>query len=269
MGVPHRPYDLRRVPSDLTVSVQNTDTNSTSSSVYGPGQPIGALFSAGGKRLEVLVSRAAERLGYGPNAAVQRLLGAVRAAHARACRPASRNARVSAAGAGPPTLDTAALVDEIADLASTLCPACHRPFLAGVPLPPDVVDGLQKLLSFMRKTNASACYLAARYLQVLAMADEGLRLLLLRSAAVPILEEAVAHARIVGWGDPVWSYVEAPATDALRAMRAPSSWASLFDLMADGEGITERRYVQLTADIAALVDHAGCAAPPASPCEQF
>jgi hypothetical protein len=271
MGVPHRALDLRRVPSDLTISLHNTDTNSTSLSVGGPGQAISALFGAGGRHLESLVSRAAERLGYGPNAAVQRLVAALHASHVRACReerthtaPGSPLRRGKMAPR-PTTFDTAALVDELVALASSVCPSCRRPSLLDAELPPEAVHALQKLLVCMRKRNPSARHLATYYLHALAATDEKLRQCMLRSGAVSILEDTVLHSRLHGWADIAWAQIEYPARTALAAMLVPVAWTSLFDVFSSREHTSSNSHERLAAEMTALLAHDRCVrvvAPP-------
>jgi hypothetical protein len=69
-----------RPASHYTVSIIS-DTNSTVSNMAGAGRTIGQLMSRSGRVLESTLSRGAERLGFGPAAAVRRLLVLILAVH--------------------------------------------------------------------------------------------------------------------------------------------------------------------------------------------
>jgi hypothetical protein len=62
-----------------------SDSNATMSNLAGPGRVLGLLFSAAGRRLEVVVDRTAARLGLGFEGIARRLFMQLRAPHAR-CR---------------------------------------------------------------------------------------------------------------------------------------------------------------------------------------
>jgi hypothetical protein len=59
------------------------DSNETMSNLPGPGLVLGQLFSAAGRRLDVVVDRAASRLGLGFEGLARRLLMKLRSPHSR------------------------------------------------------------------------------------------------------------------------------------------------------------------------------------------
>jgi hypothetical protein len=61
------------------------DSNETMSNLPGPGLVMGQLFSAAGRRLDVVVDRAASRLGLSFEGIARRLLMKLRSPHSR-CR---------------------------------------------------------------------------------------------------------------------------------------------------------------------------------------
>lgn len=75
---------LRRLPSHLTLSLAS-GTDSTTSGIPGPGRALGALLSAYGKRVESILSRTAQYMGFGPHAIVQRILAVLHKYHAQRC----------------------------------------------------------------------------------------------------------------------------------------------------------------------------------------
>lgn len=68
------------VPAGYSISLLS-GTNSTVSSILGPGRTVGRLLSRAGSRLEPILSRAAERLGRGPKPAVRRLMAVFLSLH--------------------------------------------------------------------------------------------------------------------------------------------------------------------------------------------
>jgi hypothetical protein len=74
---------LRRIHSNLTIGSLLTATDSTESDIRGPGRLVGRALLASGKRIEPALSRAAEFLGYGPNAIVRKLVMLIKEGHCR------------------------------------------------------------------------------------------------------------------------------------------------------------------------------------------
>lgn len=72
---------LRRIPSNLIAVSLLTRTNTTLSDIPGPGRTLGRILYAGGRRLEPILSRAANAIGYGPSAVVRKILALVERAH--------------------------------------------------------------------------------------------------------------------------------------------------------------------------------------------
>jgi hypothetical protein len=62
-----------------------SDSNETASNIAGPGLLLGQLFSAAGRRLDVVVDRAASRVGLSFEGIARRLLMKIRSPHSR-CR---------------------------------------------------------------------------------------------------------------------------------------------------------------------------------------
>lgn len=64
---------VKRPPSLYTVSLASR-TNSTMSNIPGVGRVLGNIMKSAGNRIEPVMSRAAEGLGFGPNAVAQRII---------------------------------------------------------------------------------------------------------------------------------------------------------------------------------------------------
>jgi hypothetical protein len=72
--LPHATHHRLLVPPSGYAASVLTGTNSTCSNLTGAGRTLGKLLSRTGRALELTLNRGAERLGFGPAAAVRRLL---------------------------------------------------------------------------------------------------------------------------------------------------------------------------------------------------
>jgi hypothetical protein len=237
---------LSQLPSNVSFSIV-TDTNSTTSSIYGPGRTIGAILSASGRRLEGLFNRTAERLGYGPNAVMQRILTSLRTSHERIC---SRKLHPGSPPSHTP-LPFAALIDEAAHLASALCLNCRRPFMMDIRPPQDVSGLAQKMLGHMSQSILANQFLAVHYLHALAMIDDSIRLVLLQEGAKGILTTALSHASTAAWTEEEWSSVEMPIRSTLQVLSTSLTWFSAFRPWL-GQGTS----IKLCSEIITLVNYA-------------
>lgn len=135
--------ELRRRPSNLTASFI-TGTDSTTSNIYGPGRVVGKLLSSSGRRLENLLGRTAQRLGYGPPALVYRLLTRLREQHGRFNHYGRVGAKPPPVASAPP--ETGVILEDIICLANEICPTCGVPTMRNVVLGPECRDILGRLL---------------------------------------------------------------------------------------------------------------------------
>lgn len=78
----HSPEWLERPPSGYEFSLMSR-TDSTLSNIPGVGRVLGNLMRGAGQRIEPVISRAAEGLGLGPNAAAQRIVDVILSHHSR------------------------------------------------------------------------------------------------------------------------------------------------------------------------------------------
>lgn len=119
----HADLRLRKIPTELTVSIL-TDTNSTISELPGPRRLLGSILSSVGKRLEHVLTRAALRLGFGPDAIASRMVTLIWERHRRehpactyALTPNYKKALEEAGNPGSP-------IDFLLSHACLLCPGC-------------------------------------------------------------------------------------------------------------------------------------------------
>jgi hypothetical protein len=117
-GAPGSSLYLRRQFGSFIVNVRGSwasDSNATGSGIAGPGLPLGQLFSAAGRRLEVVIDRTAARAGWGFEGIARRLLMKMCAPHAR-CR------------AGPDFAKTS-IVNLAIELGSGHCHTCGERYI--------------------------------------------------------------------------------------------------------------------------------------------
>jgi hypothetical protein len=242
---------LRVLSSNVSFSIM-TDTNSTTSSIFGPGRSVGALLSASGRRFEGMVNRTAERLGYGPNAIMTRLLNCLRQSHERlrTCKGSPRNSRSSPRT----TLSFTDLVDNAMLLGSSACPKCRRPFFMGFVRTSEIEELVQKLLSLISQGVASTKYLAVYYLNVTAMLDDTLRTLVLKLGGTDILRSLQSHVLTAAWVEPEWTALEEPLRQVLHSLDSPIHWFSMFHQQI-GESDDMALYSQICEEVSALVGH--------------
>lgn len=139
---------LRRIQrSSMSVSLL-TGTNSTVSGIRGPGRLVGRVLSAGGRRIEPVLSRAAEMLGYGPNVVARRLVALIRAQHS--CGRRRLGDQVDepltelAADEGPPATPMQSLIN----IACHPCQECRGPILDVFAVNQEATGLLSKLLEY-------------------------------------------------------------------------------------------------------------------------
>jgi hypothetical protein len=92
-----------------------SDSNATMSNLAGPGRALGLMFSAAGRRLEVVVDRTAARLGFGFEGIARRLFMKLRAPHVRC--------------GGWPDFARVPVVELAIELGSGSCAGCNQRFM--------------------------------------------------------------------------------------------------------------------------------------------
>lgn len=136
---------LRRVPSRYTASLLSR-TDSTVSGISGAGRTVGDLLYSAGRRIEPVLSRAAERLGFGPTPLVRRLLTMIVNRHNKDCELHLDQGTISA--------------ETILFLAHSPCPDCSEPIdfgLDGLKNAVTVVESVfAKLLEYLQSVAKSS-----------------------------------------------------------------------------------------------------------------
>lgn len=138
---------LGRRPSSAFSLVSST--NATESDIPGAGRTLGKFLSVSGRGVELLLSRAAERMGAGPNGAVKRLLKVLWGRHDVQC---SRGRGHAGIGREAPAFDV--LTDELTRLCSERCPDCNRLYLSDFQESQDIMECIKKLVSFVTCVNS-------------------------------------------------------------------------------------------------------------------
>jgi hypothetical protein len=245
-------FQSRVLPSNVSWSIV-TNTDSTTSSIFGPGRTIGALLSASGRRFEEMVNKTAERLGYGPNAVMTRLLNLVRQAHERSriCKDSGPNSGPSSSRSALPFAD---LLDSAMLLGSSTCPRCHRPFFTGLVRTTEFEEPVRKLLNFISQGHVSTKCLAIYHLGIVAMVDNGLRELVLRLGGADALRTLQLHIRTAVWAKPEWRAMAEPLQQALYILESPTYWFGMFTQEIHGS-IDMALYNQIREEVTALVEN--------------
>jgi hypothetical protein len=132
-----------------------TDTNSTRSSIPGPGRLVGSLLSSAGRRVEVAIDRFAERrLGLGPTVAALKIAAELHDGHVQ-IHHSARLTQSDRLMNWPEFLDghidMIALEQTLIRICNGICPACRDPY---VPYTLSTVSdtmrkNLQQLLSYI------------------------------------------------------------------------------------------------------------------------
>jgi hypothetical protein len=180
--------------------------------------------------MENAFNRTAERLGYGPNAIMHRILALLRFMHNPACQESSVLS-VSHRTA----LDFASLLSEAVSIASELCPECQSPYLMNSNPSSDVnlVLLTQKMVRYLNHNMVDTQKIAIYYVYILAIMSSSVRdMLVLDAGAVPAVEALKLFATSETWMRQEMYELEEPARMILQALQlqANVSWFSLFNL---------------------------------------
>jgi hypothetical protein len=209
--------------SDMSMSIV-TDTNSTVSGIPGPGRTLGVLLSGGGRRVESAFNKTVERLGFSPNAIMQRILAVLRVLHVYKCEGPEYTTPRRAA------LEFSALIEEASILSSDPCLRCGCFYFQKIPnvdLDRRITSQLERLLEFLQHKVISTRYLAAHYLHALVIMDTSVCNALLKRGAVSALEAVLTQVVTNKWADEEWFTLEVPVRQTLQALQTSEPWFSL------------------------------------------
>jgi hypothetical protein len=230
-----------------------TDTNSTVSGIPGPGRTLGILLSGGGRRVESAINRTVERLGYSPNAIMQRILALLRVWHVYNCQ-GPQFAKPS--WVAP---EFSVLIEEAAILSSELCSTCRCFYFQKIPnvdLDLRITSQLKKLLEFLQHKVISTRCLAAHYLYALVIMDTSICDALLKAEAVQALEAVLNQVATNKWADEEWFTLEAPVRQTLQALQAAAPWfPSVPSSQRDQPHVYFPALVRLSRCVCIDVDH--------------
>jgi hypothetical protein len=128
------PYIQIKTGSRSFVGSWTSDSNATTSNLPGPGRALSQLFSAAGRRLEIVVDRTAARLGLGFDGIARRLLLKLRVPHLH-CRAWPEFVHIP-------------VVELAVELGSGRCAGCDRRYMAtlGSENKSDITDLLSRLV---------------------------------------------------------------------------------------------------------------------------
>ena len=121
-----------------------TKTDSTASHIPGPGRVLGSLLSRTGRRIEPVLTRTAESLGFGPGPLLRRLLTLIVKRHNDNCNLDAENLLPS--------------VEGILDLAHYACHQCKGlvDFAINDAIRPTCRGLLVKLLQYLRQVKETS-----------------------------------------------------------------------------------------------------------------
>lgn len=213
MASPSR-SSLSRCPSRSTIRPFLSRTISTSSSILDPDRTLGRILSAGERRLQPALDRAADCLGYGPSAVVRRLLTLLQKAHIQEREHFEYAASIAADNLVPVTGAEGDLDPVLQALINTVCfpcPACHHPLSQTLSVVgPDCRALLSRLLGYARLVASvssdvaraertvssqsshpelSIRTLTLKFVTVLVIADEAFRDYIIQINAIQLVEE--------------------------------------------------------------------------------
>jgi hypothetical protein len=130
---------LNQLPLEYALSLC-TNTDSTTSSIVGPGRLIGSLLSFAGRRVEMAIDRFVERrLGRGPNVAALRIANELHEMHLRtrhavelALIPRSDRS-VNRPEVSRNLIDAIEAAHTLVRICNGTCPQCQGPYVPHVP----------------------------------------------------------------------------------------------------------------------------------------
>jgi hypothetical protein len=185
---------------------------------------LGVLLSGGGRRVESAFNKTVERLGFSPNAIMQRILAALRVSHAYKCEGPEYTTPPRA------TLEFSALIEEASILSSELCPRCSCFYFQKIPnvdFDRRTTSQLVKLLEFLQHKVISTRCLAAHYLHALVIMDTSVCNALLTRGAVSALEAVLIQVATNKWADEEWFTLEVPVRQTLQVLQKCEPWVPL------------------------------------------
>jgi hypothetical protein len=119
----------------------------------------------------------------------------------------------------------------------------------------EIVSLLQKMLAFMGQVVIATKYLAIHHLHALAMIDETIRVILVKSDAENILEGVLLQVTTVAWADEEWSCLEEPLRQTLHVLQTPIRWFSMFLAPGSRDANDMLFFEDLCGEVTSLIIH--------------
>lgn len=132
MASPSGGSRVRRPLSILTIGSLLSRTDSTVSGIPGPGRTLDRMLSAGGRRLEPALNRAADLLGYGPGAVVRRMIILLHQEHGRTEAHIQKFGTTTFRYRFPSNTDPDEVMEALVDTVCEPCRGCHMPVLSSL-----------------------------------------------------------------------------------------------------------------------------------------